>query len=96
MALDPRAQENAAKKVRYGRDMFVRAVKKTIEEWDTSDRLTRNLLIEGVLLHTRILHDFLIRDPYTRDDDISALHFLDNPTLWKEKRKIVLSLPTRG
>jgi hypothetical protein len=84
MPRDQRAQKNVSDKVLYELEMFKRVANKTIDEWNKSDRLTKNILIEDFLLHARIMYDFLICDP--ESDDISALHFLDCPEGWKQVR----------
>jgi hypothetical protein len=49
------------------------------------DRLyTSNVLLECFLIHARNLYDFLTEDP--QRDDVSALHFFDDPAPWQSAR----------
>ena len=66
-----------AQKVRYELDMFNIAYR-LLNEPTTSDQFNHNLLLEGFLLHARVLRDFL-RPDHPRDDDVLARHFFNNP-----------------
>jgi hypothetical protein len=44
-----------------------------------------NAWLECFLLHARNLYDFFIEDPRW-PDDVSALHFFDNPAVWQQAR----------
>ena len=72
-----------AQKVRYELDMFNIAYR-LLNEPTTSDQFNHNLLLEGFLLHARVLRDFLRPDP-PRDDDVLARHFFNNPAEWEQK-----------
>ena len=48
----------------------------------TPDQFLKNILLESFLLHTRILRDFLFREP--TGDDVSARHFFETPAEWAE------------
>jgi len=48
----------------------------------TPDQFLQNILLESFLLHTRILRDFLFREP--TGDDVSAIHFFETPAEWAE------------
>ena len=59
MALNPRAEE-AAEKVAYEMKMFDWIVDRIEAEWEAAPQETRNLLLEGLLLHARTLRDFFL------------------------------------
>jgi hypothetical protein len=46
----------------------------------------KNLLLEGVLLHSRCLYEFLYRDSRRYADDAIAADFFASPNHWTEKR----------
>jgi hypothetical protein len=83
MAHHPQAQPIASH-VAYEIEMF----------FSTIDRLGRDLgrdvvednrRIEAVLLHARVIYDFLFVLPRSGFPDVSARHFFDDPSMWEPK-----------
>jgi hypothetical protein len=68
-------------KIKYEWDMFQWLANRIANGWQTSDQMQRNLLLEGFLLHARVLRDFFVADP--RQDDVSAKHFFDDTSIWE-------------
>ena len=77
--------ERIAPAVKYEWDMFEWLSHKIKREWQIADMPTRNMLLEGFLLHARILRDFFVGEP--RGDDVSARHFFDDESAWVDKTK---------
>ena len=76
-----RDAKEIAPKVEYDWDMFVYFSERIKREYLAADKRTKNLLLEGFLLHARILYDFLVKSP-CREDDVSATHFFDDASEW--------------
>ncbi len=82
MPLHPKS-EQIAQRVKYEFDMFEWLAGKIQGDWETAPQPMKNLLLEGFLLHARILRDFFIADP--KQDDVSARHFFDDPSQWRAR-----------
>ena len=83
-----KADQNAANAVLYEWTMF-KWVSAEIERRNEAGQIrdeVDNLLLEGLLLHTRILKEFL-QTSKTKRDDILAAHFLDDAETWNAKVK---------
>lgn len=87
MAIDHRAK-NITPKVAYEFKMMEWISDKIISDVRGADEYTKSMLLEVFLLHARILHDFFILDA-KRDDDVSAVHFFDDPSVWVSKRDAI-------
>jgi hypothetical protein len=61
MSVHPQAAIISSK-IKYEWDMFQWLANRIANEWQTSDQMQRNLLLEGCLLHAKVLRDFLIVD----------------------------------
>ena len=77
-------REPAAEKILYEVDM-VRWIGQQISQEAENKRnsiRTNDLLLEGLLLHARVLYDFLVHNP--KQDDISAQDYFDDSSDWKK------------
>ena len=69
-----------APKVNYEWEMFNFLAKKIESEYKKAPQEEKNLLMEGFLLHVRVLLDFFIGEP--KKDDVSARHFYKDESVW--------------
>ncbi len=81
MSIHPQAQL-IVPQIKHELDVFGYLTTRINSEWKDADPTTRNLLLESLLLHARVLRDFFVCDP--RRDDVSARHFFDDPSMWEE------------
>ena len=88
MLIHPQA-EIIAPKVKYEWDMFRWMASRIQNEYQSSPQENRNLLMEDFLLHARVLRDFFVATP--KQDDVSATHFFDDPSLWQQTAKELCS-----
>ena len=79
MALHPRAKE-AVGTVVYEMKMFDWLVDRIEAEWAAAAQESRNLLLEGLLLHARTLRDFFLNA--RRRDDVVAADYFDDAAAW--------------
>ena len=67
-------------KVKYEWQIFSWLVQRIEAEYEAAPQSTKNLLMESLLLHARVLYDFFVRAP--KGDDVSACHFFDDASDW--------------
>ena len=79
--MHPKAKE-AARTVAYSIDQFKWISDKVLVEYKRADRNTRNMLMEGFLLHARALRDFFRCSPEGQRDDVYAVDYLDELSEW--------------
>jgi hypothetical protein len=52
-------------------------------------RFQYNLTLESILLHARVIYDFLFKEPCSGRPDVSAADFFDRPEHWKPNARIL-------
>ena len=79
--MDERASKKVADGVRlYEMAMFTRTADRILQEAASLGDLDRNMYLEVLLLHARILLDFFVGKP--QGDGVSAQHFFEDETQW--------------
>jgi len=73
----------AAKLVKYEWDMFAWTIDRCFKEAKGRQGREQWMLLEDMLLHARVLRDFLTRPP--KGDDISAAHFVEDIETWRKQ-----------
>lgn len=76
----PQAQQIATH-IAYEVEMLFRTIDR-LERDRGKDVVEDNRRIEAVLLHARVIYDFLFTDPRPSKPDVSAKHFFDSPKQW--------------
>ena len=89
MALHPKAKE-IAWHIGYEIWFFNTAVEAYSPALRRKQRFQHNLLLESVLVHARVLYEFLFTPPSSKHPkDARAVQFFDNPKQWKpDKSKL--------
>jgi hypothetical protein len=84
--VDPKAEE-IAYHVCYEYWMLSEAAKRYRTALRRSDRFQHNMLLEAVLLHGRVICEFLFK-PINKKypNDVRAIHFFDSPKQWKSDK----------
>ena len=80
MAVHPNAQR-IANDVAYEVESFFQSLQR-LERHLGADAVDDNQRLENVLLHARVIYDFLFVAPRNKHPDVSALHFFDNTGQW--------------
>ena len=80
MPKDCRATRGVAQKVCYERSMLDWCAQQ-IALPKSDDANQSHLMLEGFLLHARVLRDFLVKSKSSRCDDVLAEHFLEEPVV---------------
>jgi hypothetical protein len=63
-------------------ELFAHQKQEQAKNLEEAFELTKaNLFLEGIVLHSRCLYEFLYVDP-KRKDDASAIHYFDDPQQW--------------
>jgi len=80
MSVHPQTKRIASG-IKYEWNMFRYCYNNISSEEADEDRKKHDLLLEGLLLHARVLRDFFTKKP--KKDDVSAIHFFDDPAVWE-------------
>ena len=80
MPKDCRATRGVAQKVCYEHSMLDWCAQQ-IALPKSDDANQSHLMLEGFLLHARVLRDFLVKSKSWRCDDVLAEHFLEEPVV---------------
>lgn len=84
MPVHPNTQRIVPKLI-YEWEMFCWLEKRIRSHWKAANQPTKNLLMEGFLLHARVLRDFF--GTPRRQDDVSACNFFEDDSGWQTRSK---------
>lgn len=73
--------QNIARYVAYEVEMFFKTIDQ-LEHHQGQDDLDDNQRLENVLLHARVIYNFLFTTPHVSYPGVSARDFSDNPSHW--------------
>ena len=83
--MHPKANQEAAKKILYEMDMLDYCIGRAARIDNKTLWQERSLILEGFLLHARVITEFLVKDPKFPDDDVSTRNFFDDSSLWEDE-----------